>query len=198
MKSFFHKTIVFSTQIGIILFASLLVLTLVPGASSLWYENVNTHITVKTGEWSHPRSKGYWCNQLAGALCGCHRHNGNSLSLSVLAGYLRTIDNKSTVFTFNGTDRQNIITAMSQLGCCHNGCMWSHNSMEYKLKAQLLAVWLNTVSGYGEGYYVDLGNTTKLTGWDIINLAETALTTNNVGSYESLKDLCETYNTQWD
>ena len=70
--------------------------------------------------------------------------------------------------------------------------------MEDKLKAQLLAVWLNVVSGYGDGYVLTLTNGSRITGMGIINASEAAIVNGDVESYESLKNLCEEYNTRWE
>ena len=202
MNPFLKSIPVYSLKLGFLFVIVILTLTVIPGASSLWYKKLHTNITVKTGDWSHPRSKGYWCHSLSSSLCGCHDNHGNNSAFptySQLTSYLRDIGNRSDVFTFNGTDFENVKTAMHILQCCNSGCnSWNHNSMENKLRAQLLAVWLNVVSGYGDGYKLDLGNTTVLTGEEIINMSETALLNHNTPSYESLKNICEEYNTRWE
>ncbi len=170
--------------------------SILPGATGLWYEKLNANITVSTGDWSYPRSKGYWCHTLANSICGgCHHYN--TPGYNNITNYLEEISNNSTVFSFEGTGYENIVYAMELMHCCGSIHRCGIN-MEDKLKAQLLAVWLNVVSGYGDGYVLTLTNGSRITGMWIINASEAAIVNGDVGSYESLKNLCEEYNTRWE
>jgi hypothetical protein len=196
MNPFFKSVSFYSIKLGVILVIVVLTLTVIPGASSLWYERLHVDVNVSTGDWSHPRSKGYWCHALANSI-GHHSHQFPSLS--ELEDYFDEISSNSYVFNFTGTGLENVMEAMDILGCHYSGSHpWQHNSMEYKLKEQLLAVWLNVVSGYGDGYALNLGNTTVLLGGEIINISENVLVTHNTPLYESMKNICEEYNTRWE
>ena len=61
--------------------------------------------------------------------------------------------------------------------------------MEGKLKAQLLALWLNYVAGWTAGYILD-GMTAK----QIIDGSENALVNHLTGQYEDWKNMCDGFN----
>jgi hypothetical protein len=63
------------------------------------------------------------------------------------------------------------------------------SKMEDKLKAQLLALWLNYVAGWTEGYTLN-----GMTAWQIIQGSETALQNNQTSQYQYWKNLCEEFN----
>jgi hypothetical protein len=58
-----------------------------------------------------------------------------------------------------------------------------------KLKAQLLALWLNYVAGWTEGYTLD-----GMTAQDIIKGSENTILKGLTGEYEYWKNLCENFN----
>jgi len=61
--------------------------------------------------------------------------------------------------------------------------------VEDKLKAQLLALWLNYVAGWTEGYTIN-----GKTAYEIIQGSESALLNKQAWRYEYWKDLCEKFN----
>lgn len=61
--------------------------------------------------------------------------------------------------------------------------------MEARLRAHLLALWLNYVAGWTDGYEVE-GKTAQ----DIISGSEGALTGGQTSEYEYWKNLCDTFN----
>jgi hypothetical protein len=61
--------------------------------------------------------------------------------------------------------------------------------MEDKLKAQLLALWLNYIARWTEGYTLN-----GMTAWQIIQGSENALLNKQTTQYQYWKDLCESFN----
>jgi hypothetical protein len=65
--------------------------------------------------------------------------------------------------------------------------------MEAKLKAELLALWLNCVAGWTSVFNID-GKTAQ----QIIAGSENVLVNHKTTQYEQWKDLCEDFNNSWD
>jgi hypothetical protein len=61
--------------------------------------------------------------------------------------------------------------------------------MEAKLKAQLLALWLNYVAGWTEGWTLN-----DMTAGEIIQGSEDALINHRTSEYRYWKDLCDDFN----
>jgi hypothetical protein len=81
-----------------------------------------------------------------------------------LENYLDQISTQSPIYEFTGTRTQKFQQALAILSP-----PWRSN-MEAKLKAQLLALWLNYVAGWTEGYKYK-----GMTAWEIIQGSENAL-----------------------
>jgi hypothetical protein len=130
----------------------------------------------------HPRSKGFWKEQFAVAL-GAKKGEQQVLP-TTLEQYLTQVSSQSGIFKFTGTRAQKFQQALSILGIPDN------SNMEAKLKAQLLALWLNYVAGWTEHYAYK-----GMTAMQIIQGSENALFKHQTNKYEYWKNLCEGFNT---
>jgi hypothetical protein len=160
-----------------------------PEVQGLWWDRLTIDVDVSVGDYIHPRSKGYWLHQVKVYAEGYGRAH---LSLDELLQYLHSVGEQSRVFSFNTTIYDVLQEAYITLK------LVDASNHELKLKAQLLALWLNKVANYTSGYSLELPNGTVLTADEIINIVETALLNEEVDKYESLALLCEEYNTRWD
>jgi len=127
-----------------------------------------------------PRSLGFWKQQFSTNL---DKRGKPQIDAQTLEQYLNQINIQSQIFEFTGTQQQKLQKALDILE------MPKHPTMLDKLKAQLLALWLNYVAGWTEGYTLN-----GMTAQDIIKGSETAITTQSTGEYEYWKDLCESFN----
>jgi hypothetical protein len=134
---------------------------------------------------NYPRSKGFWQQELSSALCGTGEEH--SIPASTLESYLNQITAASHIFCFTGTRQSKFKTALSILNPSNP------SSMEAKLKAQLLALWLNYVAGWTSSCTID-GKTALQT----ISGSENVLVNHRSSQYEYWKNLCESFNTSWD
>ena len=129
----------------------------------------------------YPHTIGFWKNQFSEALCKSGRPQ---VPAATLLTYLNQISSQSPYFEFTGTQKQKFQQALDILSPSN------HASMEAKLKAQLLALWLNYVAGWAGGYKYK-----GMTAWEIIHGSEIALQNhqpNNV--YEYWKNMCDGFN----
>lgn len=128
----------------------------------------------------HPCTIGFWKNQFSPYVC----KNGKAqIPAATLEQYLNQISSQSKIFKFTGTQNQKFQKAIDILSPS------THSSMEAKLKAQLLALWLNYVAGWTDGYKLD-GMTAK----QIIDGAENALKNHQTSNYQYWKNLCNDFN----
>lgn len=86
----------------------------------------------------YPHTICFWKNQFSEALCKSGRPQ---VPASTLLTYLNQISNKSAIFKFTGTQTQKFQQALNILSPSISA------NMKDKLKAQLLALWLNYVAG---------------------------------------------------
>ena len=129
----------------------------------------------------NPRTIGYWKLRFLIALC---RIRGRQhIPSPTLEQYLDEITAQSQIFEFTGTQKQKFRQALEILKPPRR------SSMEAKLKAQLLALWLNYVAGWTEGYKLE-----GMTAWDIIQGSENALLSNETSEYEYWKNMCDRFN----
>lgn len=129
----------------------------------------------------NPKTIGYWKLRFLIALC---RIRGRQhIPSSTLEQYLDQISTQSQIFKFTGTQKQKFQQALEILKPPRR------SSMEAKLKAQLLALWLNYVAGWTEGYKLE-----GMTATEIINGSENALLNGETSEYEYWKDLCDRFN----
>jgi hypothetical protein len=130
----------------------------------------------------HPRTIGFWKNQFDKALC---KYGKPQVPADDLENYLDEISSQSEVFasTFTGSRKQKFEKALDILSPS-----W-YSSMKAKLKAQLLALWLNYVAGWTEGYKYK-----GMTAWEIIQGSENALLNNQTKKYEYWKNMCDGFN----
>ena len=180
---FFYKSFIIIISSIVI---SILVFPAIPGIQALWWEKLDVNVEVKTGDFNYPRSKGYWAHCIKQAL-----EKGEKLE--ELESYLLNISSSSKVFKFSGSTIDILVEA-------YNILMSSAKSrdMSLKLKSQLLALWLNYVSGYASGHSIPASDGSELTAIDIIEIAENVLVNNNIDKMEETKNLCEAYNTWWE
>ncbi|MEM2911520.1 MAG: hypothetical protein QW146_03340 [Candidatus Bathyarchaeia archaeon] len=129
---------------------------------------------------AHPQTIGFWKNQFSEAL---GKPGNPQIPPETLENYLNQITTQSAVFKFTGTQNQKFQQALTILNP-----PW-HSNNEAKLKAQLLALWLNHVAGWTEGYTYN-----GMTAQQIIQGSENALTNHQTWQYEYWKNLCEAFN----
>lgn len=139
-------------------------------------------ITIKPscGERPHPRTIGFWKHQFKVAL---RRKGEAQVDPDTLEELLDEISAESEVFEFTGSREEKIKAAYKILR------VRFFSSMEAKLKAQLLALWLNYVAGWTEGYTLD-----GMTAIEIIEGSEGVLNTGATNEYEYWKNLCDKFN----
>jgi len=130
----------------------------------------------------NPHTIGFWKNQFDKALC---KNGKPQVPATTLEEYLDQINATSQVFAsvFTGTRKEKFQQALSILSPS-----W-YSSMEAKLKAQLLALWLNYVAGWTGGYKYK-----GMTAWEIIQGSENALLNNQTSQYEYWKNMCDGFN----
>ena len=128
-----------------------------------------------------PKTIGYWKLRFLIALC---RIRGRQhIPSPTLEQYLNETTVQSQIFEFTGTQKQKFRQALEILKPPRR------SSMEAKLKAQLLALWLNYVAGWTEGYKLE-----GMTAWNIIQGSEKALLNNETSEYEHWKNMCDRFN----
>jgi len=128
----------------------------------------------------YPCTIGFWKNQFSPYLC---KYGKAQVPAATLLQYLNQISNQSNVFNFTGTQKEKFQQALDILD------LPRRPTPEAKLKAQLLALWLNYMAGWTDGYKVD-----GKTAWDIIQGSEYALLHNLTSDYGKWKDLCDRFN----
>ena len=139
---------------------------------------ISIGISFKEG---HPQTIGFWKHQFSVAL-GQIKVKAH-VDPDTLEAYLNQIDSSLAVFTFTGARTEKFQTALKILNPPNR------SSMEAKLKAQLLALWLNYVSGWTNGYKID-----GMTAEEIIEGSEDALLNHQTTKYEYWKNLCDDFN----
>lgn len=147
-------------------------------------ENTEYHakITISiTYQRAKPRSVGFWKKQFKENL---DRKGKPQIDAETLENYLNQINASSQIFEFTGSRRQKFQQALNILDP-----QKPRQNMEEKLKAQLLALWLNHVAGWTEGYTVN-----GMTAQQIIEGSENALINKLTSQYEYWKNLCEEFN----
>ena len=127
----------------------------------------------------YPHTIGFWKNQFEKALC---RGGKPQVPAETLENYLDQISTNSPIYEFTGTRTQKFQNASKILSP-----PWYN--MEAKLKAQLLALWLNYVAGWTEGWTLN-----GMTAWQIIQGSENALLKHRTNKYEYWKDMCDGFN----
>jgi hypothetical protein len=130
----------------------------------------------------YPRTIGFWKNQFSEALC---KNGKPQVPAATLLTYLNQISSQTTLscFKFTGTQTQKFQQALNILSPSIS------SNMEAKLKAQLLALWLNYMTGWTGGYKYG-GKTAQ----QIIQGSENALLNHQTSQYESWKNLCDGFN----
>jgi hypothetical protein len=128
----------------------------------------------------NPHTIGFWKNQFDKALC---KSGKPQVPATTLEQYLDQISPQSPIYEFTGTRKEKFKLALSILDPPY------HSIMEAKLKAQLLALWLNYVAGWTGGYKYN-----GMTAWEIIQGSENALQNHQTSSYEYWKNMCDGFN----
>jgi hypothetical protein len=128
-----------------------------------------------------PRTLGFWKQQFSAALT--QTESQLQIAPETLENWLDQISAKSNVTKFTGLKEEKFQQALNILE------MPKQPTIEDKLKAQLLALWLNYVAGWTEGYTLN-----GMTAWQIIQGSETALQNGQTKQYQYWKDLCESFN----
>jgi len=128
----------------------------------------------------YPCSIGFWKNQFFEALC---KNGRPQVPAATLEQYLNQINSQSQIFKFTGSQKDKFQKALNILS------QYTSPSMEAKLKAQLLALWLNYVAGWTEGYKYG-GKTAE----QIIQGSENVLKNGPASQYAYWKGMCEGFN----
>ena len=129
----------------------------------------------------NPRTIGFWKNQFDKALC---KNGKPQVPATTLEQYLDQISPQSPIYEFNGNRTQKFKQALNILS------RYTSSSMEAKLKAHLLALWLNYVAGWTGGYKYK-----GMTAWEIIQGSENALLNHQTDKvYEYWKNMCDGFN----
>ena len=131
-----------------------------------------------TCETVNPCSMGFWKQQFSS--CTCNKGDPQVNSATLLQ-YLNQIT--SSIFKFTGTQTQKFQQALNILTPSDS------SSMEAKLKAQLLALWLNYEAGWTAGWTVQ-----GMSAQQIIQGSESALLNHQTVKYENWKNLCNSFN----
>lgn len=145
-----------------------------PEAKQNWQYTFKAKIKASFTPQRQPHTTSFWKSQFQTPL---------SIPAETLEQYLNQITIKSKVFSFAGTQKQKFQQAINILDPP------SRSSMEAKFKAQLLALWLNYIAGYAEGYKLN-----SMTAYEIIQDSENALTKHQTSKYEYWKNLCDNFN----
>lgn len=121
-----------------------------------------------------PGTPGFWKRQFEA-----------QMNPDLLERYLDKINASSIVFngSFTGSREEKFDTASEILS------MPKRSSTEIQLKAHLLALWLNYLSGLTDGYTID-----EMTAKMIIDGSEEALFYGQTETYEYWKNLCDEFN----
>jgi len=130
----------------------------------------------------YPHTIGFWKNQFSESLCKSGRPQ---VPAATLLTYLNQISSQSQIFNFTGahTQKEKFQQALNILSPS------TSSSMEAKLKAQLLALWLNYLAGWTGGYKYK-----GMTAWEIIQGSENALLNHQTSKYEYWKNMCDGFN----
>lgn len=144
-----------------------------------WEYNFQIKIGVSCQE-GNPHTIGFWKNHFSAAL-DCK--GTAQVDPDTLERYLDEITSSSNVFKFDGSRKEKFRAAYEILR------VQFPSSMEAKLKAQLLALWLNYVAGWTGGYKYK-----GMTAWEIIQGSETALLNHQTTKYEYWKNMCDGFN----
>jgi hypothetical protein len=104
-------------------------------------------------------------------------------TLVEIAAILAVFQTFLAIFKFTGTQKEKFQQALNILSPP------TSSSMEAKLKAQLLALWLNYMAGWTGGYKYG-GKTAQ----QIIQGSENALTNHQTSQYEYWKNMCDGFN----
>lgn len=134
-----------------------------------------------TCQTEQPRTIGFWKHQFLTALGNIK--GKQHIPSETLEQYLDQITSQSDVFDFSGEQNEKFQTALNILKPPQR------SSMKAKLKAQLLALWLNHASERTGGYTLE-----EMTDSEIIQGSEDALNSVAVEEYEYWKDLCDRFN----
>jgi len=128
-----------------------------------------------------PRTIGFWKQQFSAAIN--QTESQLQIAPATLVHYLDQINTQSGVFEFTDSQKQKFQQALNILE------MPKFPTMEDKLKAQLLALWLNHMAGWTEGYTLE-----NMTAQQIIQGSENALQNHQTSQYEYWKNMCEDFN----
>jgi hypothetical protein len=132
-------------------------------------------------ETCHPHTVDFWTDQLKLQLNG--KCNQAKVDASTLEKYLNQISMQSKIFKFTGSRTQKFQQALNLLTPPNNA------NTQTKLKAQLLAVWLNQMADWTANFKID-NKTANL----IIQNTETVLTKCQSNQYQTWKVICELFN----
>jgi len=149
-------------------------------AQQNWQYEFEIKIGAECKPKGYPRTIGFWKNQFDKALS---KPGKPQIDPETLEDYLDQISTNSPIYEFTGTRTQKFQNASKILNP-----PW-HSNMRVKLLAQLLALWLNYVAGWTEGYTYK-----GMTAWRIIQGSENALINNQTSQYEYWKNMCEGFN----
>ena len=128
----------------------------------------------------HPHTTSFWIDQFQAYL---DRNGQSSIDAATLEQYLNHVTSQSQTFRFRGTQNQKFQQAANILDPPYRG------NTETKLKAQLLALWLNQAAEWTTDFQVD-GKTAQ----QIIQGSENTLQNRQTSRCDYWQKLCEQFN----
>jgi hypothetical protein len=137
-------------------------------------------ITAQAREPTRPHTVDFWKDRFQEQI---YKGSQPKIDASTLEQYLNQISSQSKVFKFTGTRLQKFQQALNTL------TLPNRASMESQLKAQLLALWLNQIAGWTQGYTID-GKSSQ----QVIQGSENALQNRQAAKYGTWRGLCERFN----
>ncbi|MGF3585339.1 MAG: hypothetical protein ACQXXD_06450 [Thermoplasmatota archaeon] len=157
-----------------------LTVEILQAAKQNWEYSFQVKIKVSCEPQSHPRTIGFWKHQFRVILDG----KGNlHIPAEILEQYLDEITSESSVYSFTGTQTEKFEQAFTILKIPHP------RTMERRLKAHLLALRLNDVAGFADGWKYN-----GMTSGEIIKGSEKALVNHLTGQYKYWKNMCDGFN----
>jgi len=148
-------------------------------AKQNWEYSFQVKIKVSCEPRRHPRTIGFWKHQFRVALGGKGKLH---IPAETLEEYLDEITSESNVYSFTGTQTEKFRQAFIILKIPRP------RTIERRLKAHLLALWLNDVAGFADGWKY-----ASMTSGEIIQGSENALV-DQTGRYRYWKNKCDGFN----
>ena len=158
-----------------------LTVEILQAAKQNWEYSFEVKIKTSFEPLNHPRTRCYWIYQILVALLDGKQNF--YIPAETLEQYLDEITSESNIYSFTGTQQEKFEQALATLIITYP------RTMEKRLKAHLLALWLNDVAGYADGWKY-----TGMTSDEIILGSENVLINHQQDQYEYWKNMCDCFN----